>query len=59
VFGRFAAARAVLIEPQTIFHVFLVFGRLVIALFAIAARHCQNRLIFVRHDVLFRYRLSR
>jgi hypothetical protein len=53
VFGRLAAARAVLIEPQTIFHILLVLGRLVIALFALATRHRQNRLILVRHNVLF------
>jgi hypothetical protein len=49
VFGVLAAARAVLLEPQAILHVFLVLARLVIALFAIATRHRQNGLIFVRH----------
>jgi hypothetical protein len=50
VFGVLAAARAEFLEPQTIFHVFLVLARLVIALFAIATGHRQNRLILIRHD---------
>ena len=52
MFGVLAATWAKFLEPQTIFHVLLVLGRLVVALFAIAARHRQNCLILIRHNIL-------
>lgn len=52
VFGVLAAARAELLQPQAIFYVLLVLGRLVIALFAICTRHRQNRLVFRSHNDL-------
>ena len=49
VFGVLAAAWAKLVESQTIFDVFLVLRRLIVALFAIAAGKVQICLVFSRH----------
>ena len=49
VFGVCAATRTKLLETQAFFDVFLVLRRLVVALFAIAARQRQIGLILIRH----------
>ena len=50
VFGVRAATRAKLLETQTLFDVFLVLRRLIVALFAIGASQRQIGLILIRHD---------
>ena len=49
VFGNLAAARAEFLQAQPVFHIFLILGRLVVALFAVGARQIQDRLIFRSH----------
>ena len=50
--GVLAAARTKLLQAQTILHVLLVLGRLIITLFAVATREHQNGLILGCHDLL-------
>ena len=47
-----AAARAEFLQAQAILDVLLILGRLIVALFAIAAREHQNTLILGRHNLL-------
>ena len=52
VFGVLAAARAKLLQAQTLFYVLLVFGSAVIAFLAINTFQSQQTLIFGRHSIL-------